>query len=116
MRMRVLLLALAFVLVSCSPTGGDKTTTASPATQEFSVTVANFQYTPSQIDVERGDRVVLSITNQDNTRHAINLPAFGIQTSVGPGQTQTVEFIANQQVPKQPLCGHGETLFINVQS
>jgi len=113
--MRPLLLALTIVLVSCAQNGADKSTTVSPASKEFSVTIRSRQYTPAQIDVQRGDRVVLHVTNQDSSTHAINIPTFGVQTSVGPGQTQTVEFVASQQIPAQPLCGHGETLFINVQ-
>ena len=113
--MRVLLLALAIVLVSCNSKGIDKTTTTSPATKEFSVTILNRQYTPAQIDVQKGDRVVLHVTNQDSSTHAINIPTFGVRSSVGAGQTQTIEFVASQPIPAQPLCGHGEILFINVQ-
>jgi len=113
--MRVLLLAMIIVLVSCAQNEEDRATTASPPAKEFSVTVQNRQYTPAQIDVQRGDRAVLHVTNQDSGTHAINIPTFGVRTSVGAGQTQTIEFIASQQIPAQPLCGHGETLFINVQ-
>jgi len=111
-----LLITATLFLASCAPKEVDRTATPRPQAREFSVTISDFQYTPPQIDVRLGDRVVLHITNQDNTAHAINLSEFGIQTSVGPGQTQTVEFTANQQVPPKPLCAHGETLFINVQS
>lgn len=113
--MRLLPLAMAIVLVSCAQNGKTEQKTAAPASKEFSVTVQNRQYTPAQIDVQRGDRVVLRVTNKDSSTHAINIPTLGVRTSVGPGQTQTVEFIASQRIPAQPLCGHGETLFINVQ-
>ena len=112
-----LLTASIFILSSCATNTPNKAAETTPRTVQFSAVISGYAYTPPQIDVQFGDHVVLSITNQDSVTHGISLPAFGVQAFVGPGQTQTVEFVANQLGAPETFCSsdHGESLLINVQ-
>lgn len=112
----------ALLLSACisSPTGtpqGSNSLQTEQRTVHYSVVISNYTYTPTQIDVKLGDRVVLSVTNQDSVTHGISLPTFGVQEFVGPGQTQTVEFVADQLGAPETFCSsdHGEKLLINIQ-
>jgi len=80
------------------------------------LTISGFSYQPGSIDVDLGDTVTLKITNRDRVTHGINLPIFGVQKFVRPGQTQTVTFIADQKGDPELFCSsdHGEKLLVNV--
>ncbi|MCH8049614.1 cupredoxin domain-containing protein [Patescibacteria group bacterium] len=83
----------------------------------YKFTISGYSYEPKSIDVNLGDTVTLKIKNLDQVTHGINLPVFGIQEFVRPGQTQTVTFVADQKGDPELFCSsdHGEKLLINVQ-
>lgn len=83
----------------------------------YELTISGFSYQPESIDVDLGDTVTLKITNRDRVTHGINLPVFGVQEFVRPGQTQTVVFIADQKGDPELFCSsdHGEKLLVNVR-
>lgn len=71
-----------------------------------------WRFVPEQIDVEQGDRVNLTITNEDDYDHGIAIEAFGISQRIPANSTIEVSFVATQvgdftyfcSVP----CGDGE--------
>ena len=86
----------------------------SGAVKEFTVTVQkdSWAFSPEEIDVERGDKVVLTVVNKDNYDHGIAIDAFGVSQRMPANETIHIEFIATQpgefpfycSVP----CGEGE--------
>ena len=51
----------------------------------------NFEFTPGEITVKKGEPVVLELTSEDRT-HGFNLPDFGVRTEVKPGTVSRVRF------------------------
>ncbi|MBI2515098.1 cupredoxin domain-containing protein [Candidatus Wolfebacteria bacterium] len=71
-----------------------------------------WRFEPEIIDVNRGDKVLATIVNEDDYDHGIALDAFGISQRMPANSTIKVEFTATQEgefpfycsVP----CGEGE--------
>lgn len=71
-----------------------------------------WSFDPEIIDVNRGDKIVATIINEDSYDHGIALDAFGISQRMPAQSTIKVEFVATQEgdypfycsVP----CGEGE--------
>jgi len=111
----------AILIVGCKAgtnTGGyaSAPVASSDDVKEFNTAIQNFQYNPQTINVNFGDRVRINIKNDDGVGHGISLPVFGVNTGVGPGQTKTIEFVANQRGNPETFCStdHGEKLLIQV--
>ena len=109
-------LALVAILAACSPVG-----TIEPKTQTIDIFINErkavpkgsllellgednhddlisefYKWEPEVVVVNKGDTVVLNVTNPRGTIHGLEVPAFGIDT--GPleprGGTATIEFVA----------------------
>ncbi len=76
--------------------------------KEFNITAKQFEFIPSEITVNQGDKVKLNITSVDAI-YGFNLAAFGINITLEPNQMQTVEFIAD----KKGVFTFGCSLFCN---
>lgn len=79
-------------------TGNTAAPTAAPATdtvKEFTMTAKNWAFEPSTITVNKGDKVRIKITSVD-VEHGFALPDFNVDVDLQPGQTQTVEFVADK--------------------
>jgi cytochrome c oxidase subunit 2 len=63
--------------------------------KEFKVTAEQFEFTPNTITVNQGDTVRLIVTSTD-VAHGIGLPDFGVSAELLPGETTTVEFVADK--------------------
>jgi cytochrome c oxidase subunit 2 len=80
--------------------------------KEFIITARQWEFEPSTITVNKGDTVRLIITSTDVT-HGIIIPQFGVNLVLDPGQTETVEFVADK-IGKHPFycnvyCGAGHS-------
>ncbi len=67
-------------------------------TVEVFMTAIRSQYVPDRIVVNKGDRVVIHLTNLERTRdatHGFALGPYNINASVEPGETVTIEFVAD---------------------
>lgn len=72
----------------------------------------NWAFDPEIIDVDRGDKVLVTVVNEDNYDHGIALDAFGVSQRMPARGTIKIEFVATQagdfpfycSVP----CGEGE--------
>lgn len=68
---------------------------AQPTVREFTLTARQFSFDPSVITVKKGEQVRLHITSIDVT-HGFSIPDFGVNTTLAPNQTNTVEFTATK--------------------
>jgi len=56
-------------------------------------------YNPERVQVNKGDHVTWHITNGERAKdatHGFGLPYFNFNLSIEPGETQTIEFVADQ--------------------
>ncbi len=84
------------------------------AERDITITAKENQwgFSPDAIELDRGDKVVLTIINEDEYDHGIAIDAYGISQRMPAKSTIKVEFVATQEgdfpfycsVP----CGEGE--------
>ncbi|GAB4580556.1 MAG: Sec-dependent nitrous-oxide reductase [Anaerolineales bacterium] len=68
-------------------------------TVEIWSAVIRSHYTPEHVEVNAGDHVIWHMTSLETTRdatHGFALSGYNINLSLEPGETQTIEFVANQ--------------------
>ena len=65
------------------------------AERVIQVTARKFEYSPSEITLQRGVAVVLELTSLDR-EHGFKLPALGIDTKIEPGQVTRVRIVPTQ--------------------
>ncbi|HJW83538.1 MAG TPA: Sec-dependent nitrous-oxide reductase [Anaerolineae bacterium] len=66
---------------------------------EIWMTVIRSHYRPERIEIKKGDHVVWHLTSLERQRdatHGFALSGYNINLSLEPGETQTIEFDANQ--------------------
>jgi plastocyanin len=99
------LLAVALVLTaaacSSSSSSSSSSTATSPAAggggNTATITVANFAFDPSSVDVSSG-KVTLTVTNNDTTEHTFTLDDGSSDTPLPAGKTQTISLNLTQTV------------------
>lgn len=67
--------------------------------KEFTITAKNWDFSPSTITVDKGDKVKLTITSIDSgvgSGHGFFLSSFGINERLTKDNTVTVEFVADK--------------------
>ena len=79
--------------------GGSAGTVAQPAqnsdVKEFKITAKQFEFSPSTIEVSKGDKVRLIVTSMD-VPHGIAIREYGINKQLNPGEPVTIEFTADK--------------------
>lgn len=55
-----------------------------------------WRFEPDNIEVNQGDRVILTIINEDNYDHGIAIDSFGVSERIPALGTITVDFVATQ--------------------
>jgi nitrous-oxide reductase len=63
-------------------------------------TLIRSHFDPEHIKVKKGQRVVWHLTNLERTRdatHGFTLPGYGLSASLEPGETVTLEFVADKE-------------------
>ncbi len=94
---------------------------STPDVKEFTMTAKQWEFSPSTITVNKGDKVRLLVTSID-VAHGINLPDFGVSGFINPGKQTVVEFVADKQGTFSFFCnvacgiGHSNmrgTLIVN---
>ncbi len=66
---------------------------------EIWMTAVRSHFTPDQVTLQAGDNVTWHITNVDTSfdaTHGFAIPAYNVNLSLEPGETATIEFVANQ--------------------
>lgn len=64
-------------------------------TRHFTVAGRQFAYEPGTLQVNQGDRVIITLTASDVV-HGLYLDGYGLETRVEPGQSQTIQFVADK--------------------
>ena len=70
------------------------------STVEIWMTVVRSQFKPDTIHVSKGDKVVIHLTNIEETpdaTHGFSIPRYNINVSLDPGECATVEFVADAE-------------------
>mgnify|MGYP001563098046 CR=1 FL=1 len=70
-----------------------------------------WSFVPEEVEVNRGDKVILTVINEDNYDHGIGIDAYGISQRMPANQTIKIQFVATQ-AGEFPLycsvpCGEG---------
>ncbi len=66
---------------------------------EIWMTAVRSHYTPDRVEILQGDNVTWHVTNIDTSfdaTHGFSIPGYNINISLEPGETATVEFVADQ--------------------
>lgn len=71
-----------------------------------------WRFVPENIEVNRGDKIILTIINEDDYDHGLAIDAFGISQRMPANSTIKTEFIVTQEgdfpVYCSVPCGSGE--------
>ena len=124
--MFLLLILGLLTAVACSKknpdqvVGGGSTVAQQPAVptqngdfKEFKITAKQFEFSPSTIEVNKGDKVRLIVTSTD-VPHGIAIKEYGINEQLNPGKPVTIEFTADKAGTFTAYCsvfcgsGHGK--------
>lgn len=79
-------------------------TTVKATIKEFTITAKDWEWSPKNITVKKGDTVRLHITSADVT-HSFMLKDFSLNVTLEPGVKQTVEFVADKVGTFSFRCG-----------
>ena len=64
--------------------------------KEFTMQAKRFEFTPSKITVNKGDKVRITVTSVDVT-HGFSLPDFGINKKLEPDAPVIIDFVADKK-------------------
>ncbi len=67
---------------------------------EIWMSAVRSHYNPERVEVRKGDHVIWHITNVERAKdatHGFALPGFDFNLSLEPGETQTIEFVADRE-------------------
>lgn len=70
-------------------------TSSTSAVHHVTLDATQYQFTPGRVHVNRGDRVVITLTASDVV-HGFYLDGYGLKTRVEPGVSQRIEFVADR--------------------
>jgi len=76
---------------------------AAESVKEFKITAKRFQFEPSTIEVNKGDRVRLLVTSTD-VPHGIAITEYGINERLDPGKEVKIEFTADKEGTFTAFC------------
>lgn len=100
----IILLALFNIrnalVISGVTIGASRTETSVPANQDVTISIENSGYRPKVISIPAGKLITLHLKNKNayTCAQAFTIPKLGIQRTVAPGESVTIQFMA----PKKP--------------
>ena len=88
-----MLIILAVLLVAFAPV---PVTTPPPSTPRFfNIDASQFSYTPSELQVNRGDVVTIELRSTDAV-HGLYVDGYDVSVQADPGQTASLTFVADR--------------------
>jgi heme/copper-type cytochrome/quinol oxidase subunit 2 len=66
-----------------------------PQERTFQIDARRYAYSPSQLTVNPGDKVIIQLISNDVV-HGLYIDGYGVSVEADPGQTATLTFIANK--------------------
>ena len=105
MKKTILFLITFLLLISaCSKENQDDTKDPLQGdVKEFKITAKQFVFEPETIEVNKGDKVRLTVTSTD-VPHGISIPEYGINERLDVGKPVTIEFIADKEGTFSSFC------------
>ena len=91
-RIFLLLLAMAGLVVAFAPLSAQPIT---PQEQTFRIEARQFSYSPSELSVNPGDKVIIQLVSTDVV-HGLYVDGYDVSVKADPGQTATLSFIADK--------------------
>ena len=82
-----------------APVSGNERIERNGNNVEIWMTAVRSHYTPDRIEVQAGDNIIWHLTNIDTSfdaTHGFSVPGYNINISLEPGETATVEFVADE--------------------
>jgi cytochrome c oxidase subunit 2 len=79
------------------------TLAAQQAPRVIEVKAKKYDFEPSTIEVQQGERVILRVTSTDRL-HGIGIKKFGVSSEVPKGETVDVEFVASEPGTFKVIC------------
>jgi len=70
-------------------------TFAAPQERHFRIEASRYQYTPSVVNVNPGDRVTIDLTSNDVV-HGLYVDDYALSITADPGQTTRLTFVADR--------------------
>ena len=89
-----LLIATAALAVAFAPLPLVSSTLA-PVSRTFTIEASQYAYSPSELQVNPGDRVTIELVSTDVV-HGLYVDGYGASVEADPGQTATLTFVANR--------------------
>ncbi len=86
---------------------GEQRVSRTGTTVEAWISVVRSQFKPDTIHAQKGDKIVLHLTNIEETpdaTHGFSIPRYNINVSLDPGEFATVEFIADAEGAFSMYC------------
>ena len=67
-------------------------------TEEFTIKIAEFSFDPDYIEVNQGDKVVITLKNKGKIPHNLVISEFNVETkTIEPDEEDTINFIADKK-------------------
>ena len=64
-----------------------------------------WNFYPEIIEADRGDKIILTVVNEDNYDHGISIDAFGVSQRMPAESTIKIEFVVTQEGDFPFYCG-----------
>ncbi len=91
-RIILLLLAMVGLVVAFAPLPVQP---IAPQVRTFRIDARQFAYSPSELNVNPGDTVIIQLVSTDVV-HGLYVDGYDISVQADPGQTTTLTFVANK--------------------
>ncbi|MGG4107571.1 cupredoxin domain-containing protein [Paenibacillus lautus] len=107
-----LTLLLVVVLSACGGGGSSSDESSSSGgsdgVKEIKVTASNFKFEPTEIKVKKGEKVKITLENQDGN-HGLAIPDFNVDLQQ-PGSTEfTADQVGEHEFHCSVMCGAGHS-------
>lgn len=91
-RISLLLFGIAGLVMAMAPLPVPAT---APQERTFRIDARQFAYSPSELNVNPGDKVTIQLVSNDVV-HGLYVDGYGVSVEADPGQTATLTFTANK--------------------
>jgi heme/copper-type cytochrome/quinol oxidase subunit 2 len=88
----LLLFVMAGLVVAFAPLPAPS---IAPQERTFRIEAKQFAYSPSEVRVNRGDRLTIELVSTDVV-HGLYIDGYGVSVEADPGQTTTIRFVADK--------------------
>jgi len=99
-----------------SVSGGSQVVVKPGEVLKITTEITNRSYSPKNIEVPLGTEIELTVINNDNEQHGLNIQQFGVNDFIEPLGRKTVRFTADKLGQAATFCAvdHPEKFLINV--